>query len=538
MTSYVVELTGWNGAAETTVRFAMGPGIAFTDAPYAEGGLLKWESYSQKIEVGKEGGVTLTGDQGKVVILNAPPDSDSAGPWDAYRNWAWTGRRVSLYSVEATWASRTLLAFGLLEQPVSAIESKTITFPVRDPRAVLRPQLQPTKYAGTNVAGAGVEGEADLKGTPKPILYGTVSNIPGIQVNRQKLIYQLADKAATVLCARDGGLSITTGTVRASLASLEATIPAAGTYDTYAGAEGTFVRLGSTPFRQLTFDAQEGANDAARTHAQIWSRIRTERCGNVSGDLNAASIAALDVLDADPVGFWWSDDITRLDAINEVLASCSGYEVLDFADDWRVGKLVAASGTPVINIVVVNPTVQMKAADRALLDNFSMTRPAYMPDGAPPYRVNVHWGRNYTVMSAADFNGAASTRLKEKFATQWRTETAKDDAIWNPVASTGLWPTAPELNIYTGYQPGADGVTCPHAATEAAARLALYSSLVPQFAASITPEPTDQILPGDVVSLKHPQMGLSAGVSFRVLQPKWLLEGGKTRLDLVLGLGV
>lgn len=543
---WVVELNGVDpsdGVAKTRV-FSLGAGYAFTDSTFAPSGLMSWRSPTQKIDVSKEGGVTLSSDAGQIVIANTPPDITSAGPWDVLRTWAWHGRRANLYYTADTWANRVLIATGTLQQPVAVLNvggssiASSFQFPLRDPRAPLSAPLQPTKYLGNNTGGTGVEGDADLKGKPKPVLYGVVSNIPGVLVCKEKAVWQLADRAAFVLCAREGGAAFTAGTARGSLASLLSTTPAAGTYDTYAGSEGTFVRL-CNPTAQfpVTFDAYEGATAADRTHAQLWQRIRTQRCDNVSGDITAASVTATDVLAPDEVGFWFAEETTRLDVINEVLTSLSGYEVLGFDSKWSIAQLRSPSGATVLDFLTLTPTSTLKTKSRPIV-GLTMVRPGFAPDGCPPYRVNVNWGKNYTLMSRSDFVGGIivqAPRLVDKFAVEFRTETALNTAIWNPATATGPYPQAPQLTINTGYQPGVDNLTCPQAAAEATRLLTLYSAMPGQFQLEFIPAATDRVLPGDVVSVTYAQMGLSGGPLFRVLQAGWVLDEKGPQATLVVG---
>lgn len=542
MGTWVVELDGLeagvSGASETAWRFALGRGVACTDAAFIPGGLIRWQSPSQRISIGQAGPVRLSGDQGEVVITNLPPDIEEPGPLDDLAQWAWQGREARLYWLPArVWANKVLSARGVLEQPVAGlIGDATLRFPLRDPRAGLEAPLQATKFAGDNVAPDGVEGAEDLKGKPKPICYGVVSNVPGVLVNFSKQVYQLADKAVTILCVRDGGLPLTASTARANVASMLANAPPPGGYDYVSGAEGTFVRFGHTPVFKVTFDLQEGATEADRTHAQVWKRIRTERCGTDAGDIDDASVTATDTADPKEVGFWWVEETNRKDALDKVLASLSGYEVLTLAGEWKIGRLEAPSGTPDVGLVVVTPSVAMKSTDRPLVA-LDRARPDYQPNGSPPYRVSVRWGRNHTVMSPADFAGSAAQRLKDKFATEWRVESATEASIWDPETETGDFPNAPEMILETGYQPGADNRTCPHAATLASERLALYTALTGQYQATFTPEPGDAILPGDVAQLTFAGYDLDEGPLFVVLQSGWLIEERKeAQATLVLGL--
>lgn len=909
---YVVEITGYNqtAAAEQTLRYAVGQGIAFTDTTMAPSAVVSWSSPTQKVDVSKAGGIDLAGDKGTLVLANYPNDLLTPGPLDALAtSWVWLGRRANLYYVPAAlWSARTIVATGILEQPVASLSQdsnlqSTINFPLRDPRSLLDRPLQPTKYLGqaenlftwsqsidawgltggtvsldtaiapdgtltadklaettatsqhvvqvsgtvtsgvqitgsvfvkaaertrvrvllldtstgthyygqdinlstganlltwdsanltgvktgainvgngwwrvwataissgtgfsiyvnledgtgatsyTGTLGSGayiwgaqlnygdtpkayalttsavvqqsdVEGDPDVKGKVKPIVYGTASNVPGVRVSQSKLIWQAADKAATVMCVRDGGASLTLGTVRGSLASLLSTIPNPGTYDTYAGAEGTFVRLGTKPQKGIGIDVQEatsrtnlvlqsqtlgttwtqaactiGSNvinapdgtltadkiqedntnaehgtvqgitavlgqsytfsvyvksaertqagivtytggdvaaglfdlttgalitrvsagapgdfglaavavgggwwrlsitwaavtgtsmtfyfepgnanqfgytgttgsgiyawgaqveanpaptgyiatttaavtvfdEGGRTHAQIWNRLRRQRCAGLSSQINYAALVTADAVDTHEVGFYFDQDsTTQLDAVNAVLTSFSGYEVQGLDLNWTVAKLVAPTGPSVIDLEIASISDFMDASDRPLRA-LTKVRPAFAPDGAPPYRVNVRWGNNNSVMADGDFVGVASQRLREKFATEWRVETATNTAIWDPTTLTGPWVNAPELTIDTGYQPGADTLTCPHAATEAARALALYSALPGQYQVGYIAEPTDQILPGQVVTLRHPQMGLAGAPYFRVLQSGFSVDINGPKTDLVIG---
>lgn len=735
---WVCEITGYDlsGPGATTKVYAMGAGIAFSDAAYAPSAMVSWKSANQKISVAQEGGVTLSADGGQLVLQNLPDDINSAGPLDGLADWAWQNRAANLYWIsDNTWANRQLVDTAIMQQPFAALVADgsvqaTLQFQLRDPRAGLDVPLQPTKFAGTNASGQGVEGEADLKGQPKPILYGVVSNIGPPRVNASQLIYQVADKSVTILCVRDGGLGLTAGTARGSLASLQSNIPTPGGYDTYAGSEGTFFKLGTTPVFQVTCDAREGTQGTARTnlsqrsaedsnatwtktnhtitadnatapdgsasmdlaartsagvshvyqtavkattaiaytwsrnvkknsgnffamglqgassanradvcfniltgaislaanvsgaftnasasivpdgnggwwcsltatsdtsalilwvyststvsqvidgagsasgssawvwgaqveastyrtqyiatagatatgqdmsnrtHAQVWSRFRQERCGNVSGDIVAASLTTADALDPNEVGFWWNGETTQLAALNEILTSFSGFEVKGFDSKWSFAKLVAPSGTTVVDFVLVSPLSQLTTKSRAIR-NMTRVRPDFAPDGAPPFRCTVNWGRNYTTMNEADFAGAAPQRLRDKFAIEYRAENATDTTIWDPTTSTGPWTNAPELKINTAYQPGCDGLTAVHAKAEAGRLQALYGANKAQYQIDFTPKVTDQILAGNVFSTTYPQYGLSTGPKFVVLQSALTVEKEVARMAVVLGL--
>ena len=99
---------------------------------------------------------------------------------------------------------------------IAEIEAVTVTrtavrLRLRDGRRSLEVPLQETRYAGDNVPPDGLEGGADIEGTPKPLVYGAVRNIPLVPVNAQKLIYQVSENAVqTVVDVFDSGLPLGT----------------------------------------------------------------------------------------------------------------------------------------------------------------------------------------------------------------------------------------------------------------------------------------------------------------------------------------
>ena len=538
----MVEMSGLDPADGLTKRrlFGLGTGLSLADDVYVETGLLGWASPSQKVDIGATGAVSETADAGEVVIANVPPDISKPGPNDALLSYAWHGRRANLYWIPGRlWSGRTLMGWGVLEQPFGTVVSRSsggrLTFGLRDPRQSLEAPFQPSKFMGTNVGPVGVEGGPDLKGRPKPVLYGTASNIPAPRVNESLLVYQVADRVASVLCVRDGASALTAGVLRASLAGLTANSPTPGRYDVYAGAEGTFIRLGTTPFFGINVDASEGAAAANRSHARLWERIRLERCGSTAADISAAATTAAHNADAAEAGFWWGTEATRKAALDEVLFGFGAFETQALDGTWRPIKLTLPSGTSVIDLAVLTPSSVFVAKTRELLE-LQRVRPNYAPGGVPPYRVSVRWGKNYEVMSASQFAGVAPKRLQDKFDDEWRIETVINSAVWDPATNTGMFQNAPELTVESGYIPGADGVSSPAAAGEAARLLAMLSTVRGQYQTSFAPQIGDVLLNGDVVRLTYGGMGLSGGKLFRILQNGLVVNRAGAQMDLVIGL--
>jgi len=533
-------------STETFVRLSLGPGVSTLDAGYVPGGLLKWASPNQKITTDSNGVISASTDQGEIDILNVPDAVAGAGRLDWLITKIFQGRSATLYWLPegAAWADAVLSSSGVLEQPYADPQlgdtpTAQIVFQTRDPRSVLTANLQTTLYAGTNVGSAGVEGTAtDIMGKPKPILYGRASNIPGVQVNTSQLIWQVSDATAYVDCVRDGGVALTPAVQRGNLASLYANTPSPGYYDwCNVSSEGTFVKVGSTPQFSLGMDVYEGATIADRTVAQIWNRMRQDRCFTTSGQIDSSSITAADALDSGESGFWWDGVLTQVNALDQVLQAFSGYEFLSTAGLWTIEKLTVplSTDTPAFNFIIPERTTIKGLTDRDLV-TLTFVRPDYSPDGAPPYQVTVNWGEAYTVMSATDFAGAAIQRLQQKFAQQYRTSVAANTALWNPVTNTGPWKNAPAFLMTSAYAVDSGGLTCAAADAEAARLLAMFGVQRLQAQLTFKGEPGDIIDPGMVMKMTIASYGLSGGALFKVLQSKEQLDLNGYQISLIIGL--
>ena len=205
---------------------------------------------------------------------------------------------------------------------------------------VLDLQLQQTKFLGTNIGAAGVEGLiTDLRGQPKPKLRGWVQNFQAIVANSIALIYQVDDGTAVLpmtLTVYVGGFVVTPGVQRTSLADLFANTPGTASYDWYAGPDGWYFRMGFTAGLQITCDCSEGtAQD--RTTAQIVKRVLSNEGGiNLA---NILGVAELDSVQNGEVGNWTADQTTVGAFLDPILASGNCYITDNTLGQVKLGRL-------------------------------------------------------------------------------------------------------------------------------------------------------------------------------------------------------
>jgi hypothetical protein len=294
------------------------------------------------------------------------------------------------------------VAAGLVLLTSCAMEQAThsgnnISVRIKDPQSVLNVPVQATRYAGTNTPPDGIEGTDDIKGRPKALTFGHVArdathssgNVTPVQVNTSKLIYHVGP-VYDIPAAYDKGVALTRGADYTSQSDMEANPPLPANYRVWP-AGGCF-RLGSRPQGQVSADVIEGATAADRTAAQVAKRILAYAAPSVT--VSAADVTALDAANSSEVGIFITDEMTIIEALDQVLGSVGAWYVFDEAMVLRIKRLEAPTGDPDVTI----SAAQVK----------DLSRMASSDEGAglPAKQVNLQYGKNYTVQQAGDLGGS------------------------------------------------------------------------------------------------------------------------------------
>ena len=344
---------------------------------------------------------------GDLIVAN--PD----GALDGWIPHAFDGRVITIYygDDDAAFPSGFTKLVGTME--VAEFTRDEVRLRLRDRQAELDVPFQTTKYAGDNSLPNGLEGVSDLKGKPKPICYGTPSNISPPMVNTSKLICQVSDGAiddVTTVYEDGDGTTITQGADYPDEATLLSTAPSAGTYRVYP--EGGYFRLGSAPAGVITCDPVEGADAAARTAAQIATAGVLTKKGQTSADWSASDITALDTANNDVLGFWSGlQETTPARVLDEVLGSAGAWWGYDQLGIFRTKVLVTpAAVDPVVTFrsPLMDPStldVQTGNLNSATIV-FDLAGPLQKVPvqdpghGIPLYRQKICHSKNYTVQTA------------------------------------------------------------------------------------------------------------------------------------------
>lgn len=441
---------------------------------------------------------------GELVLNNAD------GALDALLDYGFDGRDLKVYLGPSTAAfpgGFQEVFVGTMEQPES--DERHITIRVRDRQYDTKRPLQSTLYAGSNVLPAGLEGTADdLKGKPKPLLYGRVHNAPAVLVNSSQLIYQLHDGALSgVSAVYDKGAALAKEADYPDQATMESTAPSAGAFRAWPA--GGYFRLGSSPAGTITADATEGAAAADRTVGQIFRRILLE-AGVAAADIDGAAITALDTFNGAEIGIFVDQPRHTAEVLDEVAGSIGAWWGQAPSGLFTAAGFTAPSGTPAASFT----GKQILRLKRVAAKDAG--------GGLPAWRVVVRYLRNYSVQAGDALAGSVTAARRGWLSKEYRDASAEDGAVRTKHL------LAPTLSVDTLL------TTEAAASAEASRLLALRKVRRDCFEARVklNDSSPQEVTLNAVVQITYSRFGLSSGELFRVISAE--PDSKKSILNLIL----
>jgi len=391
---------------------------------------------------------------------------------------------------------------GTMEQ--AAFSWQKVTIRVRDRQQDLAKPLQGNRYGGTNSLPNGLDGVIDdLKGRPKPLVFGQVLNATMVCVNTTRQIYHAHDGLLqSVDAVYDRGAALTAGATYASQATMESTAPSAGQYRVWLDATGSYIRLGSAPAGVVTADLTQGAAGSNRTVGQLWNAVLT-KAGVAGGDIQASDVTALDAAVSYQCGIYCDpvSDITALECLDTLCNSVGAWFGSDASGKFRLGQIVLPTGTSVGTLT---------ATDVLSIDRIASRDPGV---GIPAWKVKLAYQRIWTVQN--DLTAAATLVRKGVVQNEYRRVEASDSAVLT--ANT----MSPEIEFNTVL------VSATDAAAEATRRLTIYKTRrdMLQVRVRVDAALASVLDLGAIVTLQLNRYGLSAGKKFLVVGLRTDLRG-------------
>ncbi len=409
------------------------------------------------------------------------------------------------------YANAEELLIGTMEQPEFTFD--TVRVRIRDRREETDVPLQSTLYLGTNSGATGVEGlPGDLKGLPKPDAIGYVFNAPLPVANDQAEIFQVDSvRANDVPAVYDGGVALTKGTAQATLAALQGTIPAAGQYDYYLGADtelGAYIRTGTTPKYTITadIDGQSRGGTFRTLPGDLYLEYLTQRAGVSAGDVSSSDISAVNIASPYDLGLWVDEQIPVRDVLDKIATSIPGWWGPDRSGAFRLQKLTdPAAGTPGMTFKVFDLDARASSSDGDIV-SIERVSTNDAGNGVPAYQVTVYY-KEFAHVQPDGLDVNILLPRRSEASKQWRTAVATDASVQtkHPLAEALEFETA--LTLEADAQAVANHLLDLHKVRRDRYRVTVRLSHDVISNADL----------GNIVKLELDRFGLSSGKNFIVL---------------------
>lgn len=314
-------------------------------------------------------------------------------------------------------------------------------------------RLTTAELHGERYDGAGgLGGDETLKGRLRPYAAGYVFNITPTLINAVKLVYQVSyTSIAAVTAVRDGGALLAAGADYPDYASLAAAAIGGGTYAT-CRAKG-LIRLGASPAKDITADVTGDADvvnglGAPTTRGRIVRRIATG-LGTVklsdTDQIDFASFQSFEARQPAPCGWYWdsSAEVTKADAINEVLAGCLGFWLVRPNGQMSIGQVEAPSS--------VGPTLFLTYPAPGAGES-RLGEPEITDELLPRRSTLIGWQRNYTIQARSVLAGVVTDALAQIYAQPARYATKENAFV------KANYPSSPTVTLEANYRDEVDAI--------------------------------------------------------------------------------
>lgn len=399
--------------------------LRFSSAPYMDAERNYWNPVIQVAGLYKAGlyaGKLLPSQRsgyGETTLMNL------TGELDFLVDYAVDGREATLYRVLDGGPPVELIRATTLRL---VFEPEHISVRLRDPAELFNENHPREFYKGDNILPEGLEGtEDDIKGQPKPVVFGSVSNAAPTLVNSSKLIYQISAKPCKVIKAWDNGAVLDNGGDYTDLDDLQSNAPEPGEWKSYQG----YLRLGASPVGGITVDATTETL-AGDTVLEIVTQIGGTFCPNCVDSLNSLG----------NIGYFLTSETTTMAMLDSISEGVGCY--------WRVAPSGEVRMAPI-------PTPSLEA-DWMLPDYlvFSITRTqsGAGENGLPIHKISLNADKIETVQK--ELVGGAEPAHRARVAEEYRAVSTEDAEVKTRHPMAQEWEIASHLKNLPDAQAVAD----------------------------------------------------------------------------------
>jgi len=439
------------------------------------------------------GSVIQTGSQtgyGEAVLVNTD------GGLDYLADYAVDGRTMTL-SLRVENGSVEFVLSGSVQN--LRFEDSTISVQLRDEQALLDNPHPYTTYKGDNLLPMGVEGLAsDIRGNPKPIVYGKVRNMEPVLVNTVNRIYQVHDHSkgadVDVIAVYDRGVLLTLHTTEPDISALFSATPPPGFYSK----SGGYFRLGVPPNGVLTADVDASATLAGDVVEKLLLEVGCTLTSTSKTLLNNES---------GNVGFFIKDEKTTSSLLNTVAQGVGAYWYIETNKQVTFGLLTPPN------------TPQVELFDYQIV-SISRSSTGAGSNGLPVHKVKLKADKIELVQT--DVAPGADEEVRSRVKNEWR------ESVYENPSVKERHPLSEEIIVETGLR---DFVKADQQAQRIQELLGVRRDTV-SVVVRVDEEVLSALAIGNTVRINSYKLGYSAGKNFKILG--YTLNAKLSRIELSL----
>lgn len=313
---------------------------------------------------------------------------------------------------------------------IGDMEKKTIR--TRDLGWKLGGLIHDERYAGTG----GLEGGESNKGKWKPYAVGYVFNVEPVAIDSANEVFQWSfTPSQTVVAVKHGGVPITVSADYPTYAALIAASIPLGQCATCKAK--SLVRTNFSIEFGIRVDAVGDSNvvfghGTPLNRAEVALRIATgygESKLEEATDVDVTAFADVGQDHPGDVGFWWGDETSKADALNEIMAGILGYWHVRPNGQLSIGFIEEPDSIPSISDIEFG--------------DYGMSEIEIVDETIPYPSTLMTWRRNYAPQSRDQLAGSVSVDE----ATASVLAAAYSVAVSTDATVSQLYPTASPIAI-------------------------------------------------------------------------------------------
>lgn len=418
---------------------------------------------------------------------------------DELLSYYWGGRAIKVFAGSPDFTrSQFVKVFDGLAQSIEADEDEII-INLSDKQTVLENNFAQNQYDGSG----GLEGDENLEGVVKPLVYGSCKNVPLTLVDSANLIYQVHDGSIeAVIAVFDRGVALSS---EGDVSDITAASVSASSYKTQLS--GGYIKLGSTPDGRVTANVQGdntgGYVDEVGSITSLLLQTKLDISNFSTSEIDQGALNAIDQSLNISTGIYIANETNLKTVIDQLFIPVQAY--------WTFSRLGEFTGG-VLN-TPTSPVLTLTASD---IEDDNIEILQVIP---PAWRISLEYERSWLAQNEDDIATGATTAQKDFVKQQYRKITTENRIVRGRTANAFEVSFSSLIDNETDALAQITRLENMYRSQRKVIRIAGLKLLF-------------RVFIGDTIKLQYDRYGLDNGVDFIITNVSEDIESATTTLEL------